>query len=65
MLTVWNCIAHEHDPELLALAVAICALSSFTAISLLHHVRRCELCDEAQGFFLGRPSEIETFRHFT
>ena len=41
MLTVWNCIAHEHDPRLLALAVAICALSSFTAISLLHHVRRC------------------------
>ena len=41
MLTVWNCIAHEHDPGLLALAVAICALSSFTAISLLHHVRRC------------------------
>jgi diguanylate cyclase len=41
MLTVWNCIAYEHDPRLLALAVAICALSSFTAISLLHHVRRC------------------------
>jgi len=24
-----------------------------------------ELCDEAQGFFLGRPSEIESFRHLT
>jgi diguanylate cyclase len=24
-----------------------------------------ELCDEAQGYFLGRPSEIENFRHRT
>jgi diguanylate cyclase len=40
MLTVYNCIATEHDLRLLALAAAICALASFTAISLLHHVRR-------------------------
>jgi EAL domain-containing protein (putative c-di-GMP-specific phosphodiesterase class I) len=24
-----------------------------------------ELCDEAQGFFLGRPADIESFRHLT
>jgi diguanylate cyclase (GGDEF)-like protein/PAS domain S-box-containing protein len=24
-----------------------------------------ELCDEAQGYFLGRPLEIESFRHLT
>ena len=24
-----------------------------------------ELCDEAQGYFLGRPSEIDSFRHLT
>jgi diguanylate cyclase len=24
-----------------------------------------ELCDEAQGYFLGRPAEIESFRHVT
>ena len=40
MLTVYNCIATEHDLRLVALAAAICALASFTAISLLHHVRR-------------------------
>src|SRR3984885_3286881 len=40
MLTVYNCIANEHDLRLVALAAAICALASWTAISLLHHVRR-------------------------
>jgi diguanylate cyclase len=40
MLTVYNCITTEHDLRLVALAAAICALASFTAISLLHHVRR-------------------------
>jgi diguanylate cyclase len=24
-----------------------------------------ELCDEAQGYFLGRPADIESFRHLT
>jgi diguanylate cyclase len=41
MLTVYNCIATEHDLRLVVLAAAICVLASFTAISLLHHVRRC------------------------
>ena len=30
----------EHDLRLVVLAAVICALSSYTAISLLHHVRR-------------------------
>jgi diguanylate cyclase (GGDEF)-like protein/PAS domain S-box-containing protein len=40
MLTVYNCIVTAHDVRLVALAVTICALASYTAISLLHHVRR-------------------------
>jgi diguanylate cyclase (GGDEF)-like protein/PAS domain S-box-containing protein len=40
MLTVLSCIAFEHDLRLVVLAAVICALASFTAISLLHHVRR-------------------------
>ena len=40
MLTVLNCIAFEHDLRLVGLAAIICALAAFTAISLLHHVRR-------------------------
>src|ERR1700736_783519 len=40
MYAVFNCIAYEHDLRLVVLAAVICALASFTAISLLHHVRR-------------------------
>jgi diguanylate cyclase (GGDEF)-like protein/PAS domain S-box-containing protein len=40
MLTIYNCIVNEHDLRLVALAALICGLASFTAISLLHHVRR-------------------------
>jgi diguanylate cyclase (GGDEF)-like protein/PAS domain S-box-containing protein len=40
MLTVYDCIVTAHDVRLVALAVTICALASYTAISLLHHVRR-------------------------
>src|ERR1700688_2359594 len=40
MLTVYNCIMNAHDWRLVGLAAVICALASFTAISLLHHVRR-------------------------
>jgi diguanylate cyclase len=39
MYKVFDCIATQHDLRLLALAIAICALSSYTTISLLHHVR--------------------------
>src|SRR5580700_8047881 len=40
MLTIYNCIVTEHDLRLVGLAAVICALASFTAISLLWHVRR-------------------------
>src|SRR3979409_1812635 len=40
MLTVYDCIVNEHDLRLVVLAAVICALASFTAISLLHHVRK-------------------------
>jgi diguanylate cyclase len=38
MLAVYNCVANAHDLRLVALAAVICALASFTAITLLHHV---------------------------
>src|SRR6266576_5743011 len=40
MLTVYICLVTEHDLRLVGLAAVICALSSYTAISLLHHVRK-------------------------
>ena len=40
MLTVYNCLVTDHDLRLVGLAAVICALASFTAISLLHHVRK-------------------------
>jgi diguanylate cyclase (GGDEF)-like protein/PAS domain S-box-containing protein len=40
MLAVYSCIVNDHDLRLVVLAAVICALASFTAISLLHHVRR-------------------------
>jgi len=40
MYRVFDCIATEHDLRLVVLAAVICALGSYTAISLLHHVRR-------------------------
>src|SRR6202795_2092915 len=39
MYAVLNCIVAQHDLRLVGLAAVICALASFTAISLLHHVR--------------------------
>ncbi|EKF18005.1 bifunctional diguanylate cyclase/phosphodiesterase [Nitratireductor pacificus] len=40
MLTVYNCIVNEHNPGLVVLAGIIGAIASFTAISLLQHLRR-------------------------
>src|SRR5262244_1170300 len=40
MYTVLNCVAYEHDLRLVALAIVICLLASFAAISLIHHVGR-------------------------
>ncbi|TIX34132.1 MAG: bifunctional diguanylate cyclase/phosphodiesterase, partial [Mesorhizobium sp.] len=42
MLKVYTCIATQHDLRLVALAACICALASFTAVNLLHHVGRSE-----------------------
>ncbi|RUW34370.1 EAL domain-containing protein [Mesorhizobium sp. M1E.F.Ca.ET.041.01.1.1] len=42
MLKVYTCIATQHDLRLVALAAFICALASFTAVNLLHHVGRSE-----------------------
>jgi diguanylate cyclase (GGDEF)-like protein/PAS domain S-box-containing protein len=40
MLTVYSCIVNAHDLRLVGLAALICAVASFAAITLLHHVRR-------------------------
>jgi diguanylate cyclase (GGDEF)-like protein/PAS domain S-box-containing protein len=38
MLRVYDCIAHEHDPQLVALAVLIALAGAHTTIRLLRHV---------------------------
>ena len=40
MFTVYNCIAYQHDLRLVGLAALICAVASFAAMMLLHHVNR-------------------------
>ena len=42
MYRVLDCVVTQHDLRLVALAAVICALSSYTTISLLHHVRRSD-----------------------
>ena len=42
MLTVYTCLVYEHDLRLVALAGIICAIASFTAVNLLHHVTRTQ-----------------------
>jgi diguanylate cyclase len=39
VLKVYNCIAGQHDFRLVALAVVICGLASFTAFNLLYHMQ--------------------------
>lgn len=39
MLKVYTCLVQEHDLRLVVLAALVCALASFTAINMLHHVR--------------------------
>jgi diguanylate cyclase len=39
MLAIYNCITNAHDLRLVGLAAAMCLLASFSAISLLHHLR--------------------------
>jgi diguanylate cyclase len=38
--TVFNCLVYQHDLRLVVLAVLICAVASFTALSVLRHVQR-------------------------
>jgi diguanylate cyclase len=40
MLKVFGCIAYQHDLRLVGLAALICAVGSFAAVTLLHHVDR-------------------------
>lgn len=40
MFAIYNCVAHQHDLRLVVLAAIICTLASFTAVTLLHHVRK-------------------------
>ena len=40
MHTVLYCLVYQHDLRLVALAVVICGLASFTAFTLIHHVRK-------------------------
>src|SRR5437879_3795934 len=40
MLTIYTCIAYEHDLRLVVLAAVVCALASFTAVNFLNHVRK-------------------------
>ncbi len=40
MLKVYACLVQEHDLRLVVLAALVCTLASFTAVNMLHHVRR-------------------------
>jgi diguanylate cyclase (GGDEF)-like protein len=42
MLTIYNCIATQHDLRLVVLAALVCALASFAAVCLLHHLGHTE-----------------------
>jgi NO-binding membrane sensor protein with MHYT domain len=42
MIKVYECIAWQHDPRLVILAVLICFWGSFTALSLLSRARRSD-----------------------
>src|SRR3954453_20449409 len=42
MLRVYTCIVQEHDLRLVVLAALVCTLASFTAINLVHHVRKSD-----------------------
>jgi diguanylate cyclase (GGDEF)-like protein/PAS domain S-box-containing protein len=39
MLVVYNCLVNQHDLGLVALAIVVCGLASFTAINLTQHVQ--------------------------
>nr|WP_306467243.1 bifunctional diguanylate cyclase/phosphodiesterase [Limimaricola sp. G21655-S1] len=41
-MTVYTCIVTEHDLRLVVLAACVCAVASFAAVNLLHHVGRSD-----------------------
>lgn len=51
MLRIYNCIATEHDIKLVGLAVVICTLASFTAISLLRYAASAK--DQMRYIWVG------------
>ena len=51
MLRVYACIAHQHDPYLVALAGVVAVLGSYTALSLLRHIRALQ--GHARHLWLG------------
>jgi diguanylate cyclase len=51
VLTVYNCIANQHDLRLVFLAAIICTLASFTAMTLLHHL--CKSTGHMRHAWLG------------
>ena len=52
MLEVYACIANEHDVRFVALAAAICMLSSLTAVTLAGHIREAGLAGRFRWIFL-------------
>jgi NO-binding membrane sensor protein with MHYT domain len=42
MLKIYSCIVTGHDLQLVAVAAFICALASFAAVNVLHHVLRSQ-----------------------
>lgn len=52
MLEVYACIAQHHDIRFVALATAICLLSSLTAVALAKHVRKLGLAGRFRWIFL-------------
>jgi diguanylate cyclase (GGDEF)-like protein/PAS domain S-box-containing protein len=51
MLKVYNCIATAHDIRLVGLAVVICGLASFTAVSLLRYAASTK--DQMRYIWIG------------
>jgi diguanylate cyclase len=53
MLQVYGCFVTQHDPRLVALAAAVCAFASYTAVDLAHHARHRD--GAARGHRLWLP----------
>jgi NO-binding membrane sensor protein with MHYT domain/two-component sensor histidine kinase len=42
VLRVFDCLVQQHDYRLVALALGVCMLGSYAAVTLLHHVRNAQ-----------------------